>query len=964
MVNVASHARSQNVINCIIQTSKEAAKYSTFNIERPSIMNIYKDYIKEIEERKNQGLHPKPIDGAELLSEIIAQIKDSGNADRTDSLKFFIYNTLPGTTSAAGVKAKFLKEIILGESIVEEISQAFAFELLSHMKGGKSIEVLLNLALGNDTAIAQQAADVLKTQVFLYEADTNRLKEAYKSGNAIAKEILESYAKAEFFTKLPEVAEEIKVVTYIAGEGDISTDLLSPGNQAHSRSDRELHGKCMITPEAQEEIKALQAQHPDASVMLIAEKGTMGVGSSRMSGVNNVALWTGKQASPYVPFVNIAPIVGGTNGISPIFLTTVDVTGGIGVDLKNWVKKVDENGNPVRNENGDIVLEEAYSVATGTVLTINTKEKKLYNGDQELIDLTKSFTPQKMEFIKAGGSYAIVFGKKLQTFAAQTLGVEAPAVFAPSKEISHEGQGLTAVEKIFNRNAVGTTPGKVLHAGSDVRVQVNIVGSQDTTGLMTSQELESMAATVISPVVDGAYQSGCHTASVWDKKAQANIPKLMKFMNDFGLITARDPKGEYHSMTDVIHKVLNDITVDEWAIIIGGDSHTRMSKGVAFGADSGTVALALATGEASMPIPESVKVTFKGEMKPHMDFRDVVHATQAQMLKQFGGENVFQGRIIEVHIGTLPADQAFTFTDWTAEMKAKASINISEDNTLIESLEIAKGRIQIMIDKGMDNHNKVLQGLIDKANKRIEEIRSGEKPALTPDSNAKYYAEVVVDLDVIVEPMIADPDVNNDDVSKRYTHDTIRDLSYYGGEKKVDLGFVGSCMVHKGDLKIVSQMLRNLEKQKGKVEFNAPLVVAAPTYNIIDELKAEGDWELLEKYSGFEFNDNAPKGEARTEYENVMYLERPGCNLCMGNQEKAAKGDTVLATSTRLFQGRVVEDSERKKGESLLASTPVVVLSAIIGRIPSIEEYKAAVEGIDLTTFVPSIKELTSTSAH
>ncbi|WP_431612238.1 bifunctional aconitate hydratase 2/2-methylisocitrate dehydratase [Chryseobacterium sp. 'Rf worker isolate 10'] len=927
-------------------------------------MNIYKDYIKEIEERKTQGLHPKPIDGAELLSEIILQIKDSGNADRSDSLKFFIYNTLPGTTSAAGVKAKFLKEIILGESVVEEISPAYAFELLSHMKGGPSIEVLLDLALGNDTAIAKEAANVLKTQVFLYEADTTRLKEAFESGNAIAKEILESYAKAEFFTKLPEVAEEIKVVTFIAGEGDISTDLLSPGNQAHSRSDRELHGKCMITPQAQEEIKALQAKHPDASVMLIAEKGTMGVGSSRMSGVNNVALWTGKQASPYVPFVNIAPIVGGTNGISPIFLTTVDVTGGIGVDLKNWVKKVDENGNPIRNENGDIVLEEAYSVATGTVLTINTKEKKLYNGDKELIDLTKSFTPQKMEFIKAGGSYAIVFGKKLQTFAAQLLGVEAPAVFAPSKEISHEGQGLTAVEKIFNRNAVGTTPGKVLHAGSDVRVQVNIVGSQDTTGLMTSQELESMAATVISPIVDGAYQSGCHTASVWDKKAQANIPKLMKFMNEFGLITARDPKGEYHAMTDVIHKVLNDITVDEWAIIIGGDSHTRMSKGVAFGADSGTVALALATGEASMPIPESVKVTFKGNMKEHMDFRDVVHATQAQMLKQFGGENVFQGRIIEVHIGTLPADQAFTFTDWTAEMKAKASINISEDNTLIESLEIAKGRIQIMIDKGMDNHNKVLQGLIDKANKRIAEIRSGEKPGLTPDANAKYYAEVVVDLDVIVEPMIADPDVNNDDVSKRYTHDTIRDLSYYGGEKKVDLGFVGSCMVHKGDLKIVSQMLRNIEKQQGKVEFSAPLVVAAPTYNIIDELKAEGDWELLEKYSAFEFDDNAPKGEARVEYKNVMYLERPGCNLCMGNQEKAAKGDTVLATSTRLFQGRVVEDSERKKGESLLASTPVVVLSAIIGRIPNIDEYKAAVEGIDLTTFVPSIKELTSTSAH
>jgi len=354
-----------------------------------------------------------------------------------------------------------------------------------------------------------------------------------------------------------------------------------------------------------------------------------------------------------------------------------------------------------------------------------------------------------MEFMRAGGSYAIVFGKKLQSFAAKILDIEMPIVYAPSKEISHDGQGLTAAEKIFNRNAVGTTTGKTLHAGSDVRVEVNIVGSQDTTGLMTSQELESMAATIISPIVDGAYQSGCHTAAVWDKNAQANIPRLMKFMNDFGLITARDPKGEYHAMTDVIHKVLNDLTINDWAIIIGGDSHTRMSKGIAFGADSGTVALALATGEASMPIPESVKVTFKGKMMEHMDFRDVVHATQSQMLNKFGGENVFQGRIIEVHIGTLQADKAFTFTDWTAEMKAKASICISEDDTLIESLEIAKGRIQIMINKGMDNTKQVLQGLIDKANQRIVEIRTGEKPALRPDKNAKYFAEFEVDLDII-----------------------------------------------------------------------------------------------------------------------------------------------------------------------------------------------------------------------
>ena len=923
-------------------------------------MSLYKSYLKEIEERKAMGLHPKPIDDEALTKEIISQIKDTKNKYREDSLKYFIYNILPGTTGAANAKAYFLKEIILEKITLKEISSDFALELLSHMKGGPSIKVLLDLILEANGSIAQKAGEVLKTQVFLYEADTERLKNGLASGNKVVKDVLESYSRAEFFTKLPDVEKEIKVITYIAAEGDISTDLLSPGGEAHSRSDRELHGKCMISAQAQSEIQEIQKNHPDKRIMLIAEKGTMGVGSSRMSGVNNVALWTGKPGSPYVPFVNIAPIVAGTNGISPIFLTTVDVTGGIGIDLKNWSKKIGNTGNPVLGDDGNPILEQVYSVETGTVLTINTEDKKLYDaGGNELADISSSFTPQKLEFIKAGGSYAIVFGKKLQGFACDTLGKELKSVYAPSKIISHEGQGLTAVEKIFNKNAVGLPKGSVLHSGSDVRVKVNIVGSQDTTGLMTTQELEAMAATLISPTLDGAYQSGCHTASVWDSKAKANIPKLMNFMNKFGLITARDPKNVYHPMTDVIHKVLNDITVDDQAIIIGGDSHTRMSKGVAFGADSGTVALALATGEVTMPIPESVKVTFKGSMKNYMDFRDVVHATQAQMLDQFD-ENVFQGRIIEVHIGTLLADQAFTFTDWTAEMKAKASICISEDETLIESLEIAKSRIQTMINKGMDNHKGTLKGLIGIADKRIKQIKSGEKPALAPDGNAKYYAEVVIDLDKIDEPMIADPDVHNADISKRYTHDTIRPISYYSSEKKVDLGFVGSCMVHKGDMKILARILKNIESKNGTVDFKAPLVVAPPTYNIVDELKEEGDWDVLQKYAGFEFDDDSPKSSARIEYENILYLERPGCNLCMGNQEKAEKGDTVMATSTRLFQGRVVADAEDKKGESLLASTPVVVLSTILGRTPSIEEYKDAVEGINLTKFAPPPESLRS----
>ena len=929
-------------------------------------MKLLKSYLEEIELRKNLELSPKPIENSNLIKEIILQIKDLNGKYRELSLELLIYNVLPGTTDAAFEKALFLQDIIVENLTVEEISIEFAFELLSHMRGGPSINVLLNIALGEDKNIAEKAASVLKSQVFLYDSDVSRLELAFSQKNPIAKDILKSYAKAEFFTKLPSVEEEIKVVTFIAAEGDISTDLLSPGNQAHSRADRELHGKCMINEAAQKEIKKLQKMHPNKSVMLVAEKGTMGVGSSRMSGVNNVALWTGRPASPYIPFVNMAPIVAGTNGISPIFLTTVGVTGGIGIDLKNWVKKLDEDGNPIFNNDESPILEQKYSVETGTALTINTKKKVLYKDEtgEALVNIDSSFTREKMEFIKAGGSYAVTFGKKLQAIASEILGVEYKTAYAEPTQISNEGQGLTAVEKIFNANAVGKKKDTVLHAGSDVRVKVNIVGSQDTTGLMTSQELEAMAATVISPTVDGAYQSGCHTASVWDLKAQENTPKLMNFMKNFGLITGRDTNGNYSPMTDVIHKVLNDITVDDWSVIIGGDSHTRMSKGVAFGADSGTVALALATGEVTMPIPESVKVTFKGAMAEHMDFRDVVHSTQAQMLRKYG-ENIFLGRVIEVHLGTLVSDHAFTFTDWTAEMKAKASICISEDNTLIKSLKISISRIKRMIERGMENEGNMLGHLIKIAEERISQIESGKKPSLSPDEGSRYFAEVIIDLDQIIEPMIADPDVNNVDISKRYTHDTIRPISYYMAEKGVDLGFVGSCMVHKGDIKIVAQMLKNIEKEKGKVDFKAPLVVAAPTYNIIEELKEEGDWEILRKYSGFEFNDNDPKTSARITYDNILYLERPGCNLCMGNQEKAAKGDTVLATSTRLFKGRVVEDSEEKKGESLLASTPVVVLSAILGRTPTIEEYKTAVKGIALTKFAPPIdNSKTSDSIH
>ena len=308
-------------------------------------MDLFEEYLTEIKLRKEQGLSAKPIDNGDLAREIITHVKSQNSKYHDKCVDFLIFNMLPGTTKAAGEKAEFLKQIISGIYQIDKVSIDRAFELLSHMKGGPSIKVLIDLALSSDKIISEKAAEVLKTQVFLYEADTARLISAYRDNSSIAESILKSYSNAEFFTKLPEIEDEIEIVTYIAGEGDISTDLLSPGNQAHSRADRELHGKCFISERAQKEIEKLKLKHPNRRVMLIAEKGTMGVGSSRMSGINNVALWTGKQSSPYVPFVNSAPIVAGTNGVSPIFLTTVGVTGGIGVDLKNWVKKLTKTEN-------------------------------------------------------------------------------------------------------------------------------------------------------------------------------------------------------------------------------------------------------------------------------------------------------------------------------------------------------------------------------------------------------------------------------------------------------------------------------------------------------------------------------------------------------------------------------------------------------------------------------------------
>ena len=257
----------------------------------------------------------------------------------------------------------------------------------------------------------------------------------------------------------------------------------------------------------------------------------------------------------------------------------MNVTGGIGLNLKNWAKKLDASGQSILDENGDPILEEKYPMRSGSTFRIDTKRKKLFNGDEAVVDIADALTPQKLESIRAGGSYAVIFGKKLQNFAAQTIGKKVKSAFAASKEITDDTVGLTAVEKIFNRNAINSGEKKILHAGSDIRVKVNICGIPRHNRSNDFARTRVHGRHNYRSIPRWSLSIGCHTASVWDKKARANIPKLMSFMSQFGLaITARDPEDKYKPMTDVIHKVLNDMTVDDWAIIIGGDSHTRMSR--------------------------------------------------------------------------------------------------------------------------------------------------------------------------------------------------------------------------------------------------------------------------------------------------------------------------------------------------------------------------------------------------
>lgn len=354
-------------------------------------MSLYIDYLIEIEMCKIIGLYFKFIDDGVLVEELIVQIEMFDSEYCEDFLKFFIYNILFGMISVVGVKVKFLKKIVLGEIIVFEIIFDFVLELLLYMKGGFLVEVFLDIVFGEGDIVVK-VGDVLKMQVFLYDVDMFCLCDVYKVGNVIVKGILESYVKVEFFIKFFDIDKEIKVVIYIVVEGDILIDLLLLGNQVYLCLDCELYGQCMIMLEVQQEIVVLQVQYFDKCVMMIVEKGMMGVGLLWMLGVNNVVLWIGKKVSFYVFFVNVVLVVVGMNGILLIFVIMVDVIGGIGINLKNWVKKIDVDGKLILNNDGNLILEQIYLVEIGIVLKIDIDSKKLCDEfGKEFVDVVSVF---------------------------------------------------------------------------------------------------------------------------------------------------------------------------------------------------------------------------------------------------------------------------------------------------------------------------------------------------------------------------------------------------------------------------------------------------------------------------------------------------------------------------------------------------------------------------------------------
>ncbi len=821
-------------------------------------------YRQHVEERGNEGLPPLALD-AQQVSELIELIKNPPAGEEDYIMELLVNRVPPGVDQAAYVKAAFLADIAEGRLEVGLIDRAKATFLLGTMLGGYNIEPLIRLLDFPETSA--EAIKALSHTLLIYDA-LHDVQTKAEQGNEAAQTVMNSWAEADWFSAKTKLPEEIQVTVFKV-PGETNTDDLSPATEAWSRPDIPLHAKSMLVSKMENPIETIETLkekgHPIAYV-----GDVVGTGSSRKSAINSV-LWHMGEDIPYVPNKRQGGVVLGGK-IAPIFFNTAEDSGALPIEC------------------------DVQQLETGDVITIKPYEGKILK-DGNIVsefDLKPTTMPDE---VQAGGRIPLIIGRGLTDRAREALDLTPSDVFLRPVSPADSGKGYTLAQKMVGR-ACGV---EGVRPDTYCEPRMTTVGSQDTTGAMTRDELKELACLGFS--ADLVMQSFCHTAAYpkpVDIKLQHELPD---FISTRGGVSLRPGDG-------VIHSWINRMILPD-TVGTGGDSHTRFPLGISFPAGSGLVAFGAALGVMPLDMPESVLVRFTGEMQPGITLRDLVNAIPYAAIQKglltvekAGKKNVFNGRVLEIEgLPDLKVEQAFELSDASAERSANGcTVRLGKD-PIIEFLQSNVTLLKWMIANGYESA-KTLQRRIDAMEKWL-----ADPQLLEPDADAEYAEVIEINLNEITEPLLACP---NDP-------DDVRKLSEVAGDK-VDEVFIGSCMTNIGHYRAAGKVL-----EESGATVPTRLWIAPPTKMDEHQLTEEGYYSIFGK-SG-----------ART--------EMPGCSLCMGNQARVADNSTVVSTSTRNFPNRL-----GKGANVYLASAELAAVASLLGKVPSVEEYMDHVKGLALMT--------------
>ena len=836
---------------------------------------MLESYRQHVAERAALGIPPLPL-SAKQAAELIELLKAPPAGEENYLLDLITHRVPAGVDNAAKVKASYLAAVAFGTEKCALITPEKATELLGTMLGGYNISPLIDL-LDNPT-LAPIAAEALKKTLLMFDA-FHDVQEKAEKGNVNAKAVVQSWADAEWFTSRPEVPESLTVTVFKVG-GETNTDDLSPAPDATTRPDIPMHALAML--KNKREGAAFEPEEdgkrgPVKFIESLKEKGNLvayvgdvvGTGSSRKSATNSVLWFTGEDI-PFVPNKRFGGVCLGGK-IAPIFYNTMEDAGALPIEL-----------DVSQMEMGDVVELRPY------------EGKALKNG--EIIAEFQVKSDVLFDEVRAGGRIPLIIGRGLTAKAREALGLPASTLFRLPSEPVDSGKGYTLAQKMVGR-ACGLPEGKGVRPGTYCEPKMTSVGSQDTTGPMTRDELKDLACLGFS--ADLVMQSFCHTAAYPKPVDVKTHHELPDFISTRGGIALRPGDG-------VIHSWLNRMLLPD-TVGTGGDSHTRFPIGISFPAGSGLVAFAAATGVMPLDMPESILVRFKGKMQPGVTLRDLVNAIPLYAIKsgeltvaKQGKKNVFSGRILEIEgLPNLKVEQAFELSDASAERSAAGCTVRLNKEPIIEYLTSNITLLKWMIANGYEDERSLARRI------KAMEAWLANPELLEPDADAEYASIIEIDLADIHEPIVACP---NDP-------DDVKTLSDVAGEK-IDEVFIGSCMTNIGHFRAASKLL------EGKRDIPVKLWVAPPTKMDQKQLTEEGHYGVL--------------GVAGAR------MEMPGCSLCMGNQAQVREGATVMSTSTRNFPNRLGKNTNVYLGSAELAA-----ICSRLGRIPTREEYMADIGIID-----------------